>query len=689
MKDNRMEIPLERVFNMSQMELFDAREKETTFLHTIHNGKPSSLSMKELFNPEIYHTLHAVSYVASPRYFFHVTKDFKQIHLILGQSDVDFMELDLFNIEKRVKEYFALPDQIRKKIQQGQVQIRYGQPSIVIHSKIYLLKGDEHCRVIVGSANFSQNAFGNKNQFEIIRVDDNDWDLYQYHMDYYREIETFTLDYVPERAKKQEINLYLIRDPEFLTNVILEEFDQNRDKLVIDEETMKAIQSSPEKVEQKKNEVQAQKLVIETIYKPDKKKEHKVKTINELEKVKNKLQTKLASMYKKVESIDHRIPLYTDHQGRLYTRVGEEEEITPYGKTLDKEEIKKRLQNIHRFVEAYDKFTAQDDPTVVSKIYEVILYGFLSPFIWKIRDQFVLQDGMESMRSIFRPFLIMSGRAESGKTTVLEYLGRLIGHHEPFMGFRKFGNDAHRARRIEAVLQSEIVSPLLVDEFPSSFFTRTGGEDLVKTVSNEFAGPHPCVIGTTNTSGFSMPRQVDRRVYYLNISNTFRKDPTSKNYLMETLQQVDTALFKDFVVRMKERIKQGQPLYNKHEIEDVLYAAREIFLEYYNETGMEVPGYFPRKKFEDYQELARNEWLNIFQFRQDAFEINEKENTVRFDIDQFVKGRERQTLINMLPNEGILSDTNILVVKKDVFFEFLEIQDRSSWIKRLTSVFRR
>lgn len=104
---------------------------------------------------------------------------------------------------------------------------------------------------------------------------------------------------------------------------------------------------------------------------------------------------------------------------------------------------------------------------------------------------------------------------------------------------------------------------------------------------------------------------------------------------------------------------------------------------------MEPPSYFPRKKFEDYQELARKEWLNIFQFRKDAFEINEKENTVRFDIDQFVKLRERQTLINMLPNEEIVSDTNILVIKKDIFFDFLGISDRPSWMKKLTSILRK
>jgi len=121
----------------------------------------------------------------------------------------------------------------------------------------------------------------------------------------------------------------------------------------------------------------------------------------------------------------------------------------------------------------------------------------------------------------------------------------------------------------------------------------------------------------------------------------------------------------------------------------VLYSAREIFLEYYDQADMEPPSYFPRKKFEDYQELARKEWLNIFQFRKDAFEINEKENTVRFDIDQFVKLRERQTLINMLPNEEIVSDTNILVIKKDIFFDFLGISDRPSWMKKLTSILRK
>jgi hypothetical protein len=52
---------------VNQLDLFKTEKEQTNFLHIIHNGKPSLMSMAELFDHKTYHTLHAVSYAASPK----------------------------------------------------------------------------------------------------------------------------------------------------------------------------------------------------------------------------------------------------------------------------------------------------------------------------------------------------------------------------------------------------------------------------------------------------------------------------------------------------------------------------------------------------------------------------------------------------------------------------------------------
>jgi hypothetical protein len=291
------------------------------------------------------------------------------------------------------------------------------------------------------------------------------------------------------------------------------------------------------------------------------------------------------------------------------------------------------------------------------------------------------------MRNYLKPFMILSGRAESGKTTVLEFIGKMLGYPSPqYIQFNQLGasQGGVRTKNLQGILESQIVSPVLVDEITPSFFNEgSSGEDMVKSVSNYASGPHPSLIGTTNTSGFSMPRQVARRVYYLNIDNSFNQSQESKQYLMDILNEIDSSLFRDFVTRVHERIIREEALYKKDEVQDVLHVARQIFLEYYQNTGMKVPDYFPTQRFEDYQSLASREWREIFFHRRDEFEIIEHENKIRYEIEKHKKGKEKQTLIQMLPHDAVISDNDILVLQQDIFYEFIGIENEKNWWDKL------
>src|SRR5699024_9988480 len=99
----------------------------------------------------------------------------------------------------------------------------YSKKNDPIHSKIYLLDGKETTRVMIGSANFTEQAFSQRKQYEELIVYDNH-PLFDIYCERFREIYEETVDYVPEKFKQNLIGEPInIADPEQLFDVLIEE----------------------------------------------------------------------------------------------------------------------------------------------------------------------------------------------------------------------------------------------------------------------------------------------------------------------------------------------------------------------------------------------------------------------------------------------------------------------------------
>lgn len=76
---------------------------------------------------------------------------------------------------------------------------------ITIHSKLFILKNDQETRIIIGSANLTQKALSGKNQFEEVVAYDKTYnpDLVKLMVDRFEHIWSESIDYIPERLKKE------------------------------------------------------------------------------------------------------------------------------------------------------------------------------------------------------------------------------------------------------------------------------------------------------------------------------------------------------------------------------------------------------------------------------------------------------------------------------------------------------
>lgn len=681
------------VLEEGQLSLFEEQpiDADIRFLHVVKDLQSIQMSIGELFNSTIYDELLAVTYVASPKFFFNTTKKFKKIGLILGIEDGDFagpfaLGLETFlDAEKRINFINSLPQATQESICSNQFQIRYAKTGFSVHSKFYLLKGQQTNRIILGSANFTETAFQSKRQFEEVIVFD-DSPLFDVYLHRYDEIYKQTSDYIPETLKAKITKEQVwVADPEMMKDILLDEVMRNRVTVQFTEEEMEEIKLLPDKIEVEKEDAIKYKQIVEVITKKDTKTgTYKFLPVAELKQKAVSIKTIISKTHKRSEELDNRFKLiFNDATGLLYTEnlqsaesTPDTQELVPFSKPIESlDKLVRNLELINKFVEAYEIFTAREDRRNQSRICEIILYSFMAAYIWKMREHYATEEGRESVRRHFPPFLIIAGRSMSGKTTALEFVGMLLGNNRPYMAYEQVKD----SNIIWDYFHSSNVNPILIDEIDPKFFTSTAakkGERLIKFISNERKGRHPALIGTTNATGFDVNSQTAMRIYYLQIDNTFQKSlmSTSSKYLSNIMANIDSSLFQDFSFRMAQWLKDGKDFYTS---EDFLYATRVIFKGYYTECGLDIPAWFPESKFTDYDERGKFIWRELFRSHRQSFDVRE-DNSIFINIDEFGNqtNKDKANKINFLPPECIIEDSPVLVINKELFFKFIEWDEK-------------
>lgn len=664
-----------------QTGLFEQTEY-TPNLHILKDGKPVDWSFEQIFDASTFTELYAVTYVASPRFFFERTSNFKKIQLILGIADPEQqhqMFSALVDQKKRIEDWQSLPDDVQDRILEERYHIRYPLPHTIIHSKFYLLYSPETDlkRVVVGSANFTPNALIEPNQYEELLIFD-DPALYDCYLERFFLLKAKTEDYVPapiRRKGKEAARLLLIQDPDTQFDLLRDEFAKlNHREIAIPEEVMNRLEEEPKELGKKQETANQISRLVKLTTKSEKGKK-KLISVRQLVDKKQRIQAFLAPTYHRKEHLDPRPLLVVDKGNHLlYLKATDSDKALLFSRPADTETLREQLQLIHDFVEANRLFTVKDDPINQKRVFEAILYAFTSPFIWKMREHLIYSGiGETSQRYLFRPIMVLAGRSSSGKTTLIRFIAGLIGGYtgtDPYVSYSRL----NRANEILPFMETEFVAPVLVDELTESFFTGQSGERVAKYLANDLEGVHPCLIGTTNADGFSMKPQIARRIYFLMINSVFdsKRSDEAEEYWAKIQAKLTNDLFRDFTYRLAKRIQNDQPFAYK---KDFLQVAREIFQEYYEETKLPKPSFFPNQMINDYYERGKKIWADLYTERRKAFTVRKNELRVKKD-DLFKDPKERKINMNYLPPDVVIEETGILVLDKKRFLSFIGVKRR-------------
>ncbi len=660
---------------------------KSRYLHIVYEGRSVEWGPEELFRADCYDTFFGVSYVSSAGFFSRLVCPFQRVIFLFGIPESELANAfasrvrEFINVEQRIEFWNGLDETFREAVQSRRFDIRFippfGKPPLAVHSKFYLLidEKSQNKRLIIGSANLTEKAFLGRGQFEELLVFDNaDWiALYENR---FRELLKKSVDYIPDEIRKKDVRQLIYPDAETLKNVLIENAEKIRNIVVLDEEETEQIKTLPIEISYQKEEADRTKEIIEILTQ----KKNNKRILHPPEQIVKKsvaIKTAICKTNKRSADSDSRIFFhYMDRNDMLYRgQPGSGSELTLLSKQASTDEIRQSLAVINDFISAYGMYTIHPDTRNQSKIFEILLFAFMSPYIWKIRDDYALIEGRGSVRASFQPFLIIAGKAYSGKTTALEFISMLIGGN-PSERFLPYPH-VERSGVIFDYFHTENVFPILVDEVPINFFRSTDtkkGENLIKHVSNDISGKHPVFICTTNLSEFNVSSQILRRVYYLEIDKVFdkAKQIESNRYLNDLLPRVTKDLFMDFSRRIGGKIQQKESFY---ETDDLLAAGRNIFKNYYQLAGMTLPEWFAEKPFNDYEERGRRIWKKQFIIHPAHFK-SQDDGSIFVEESIFTDRRQRDIYLNFLRPDCVIEQNVILVLGKKEFYHFIQMDEQ-------------
>jgi len=681
------------------------------FLQVLYNDKSEEFNFDRIFDHNSFDEISIITFVSSPRFFFEKVKPFKKVTLILGIEDNASISRFYFDPVAQNEFYKDADDETISNIKNGNLKIYFSPLNTSIHSKLYILKNSStgSTRIVLGSANFTENALSGKRQFEEILVYDDNYNeaLVRFYEERYSYILKQCVDFIPERLKKKLkegvsfVNIKLgeddyieaIKDNVKIINQTISVTEETARELDI---LKKDIHDQEENIKHSLESVNRTKIIFEAVSKN----KHGVTAIitpSEVTRKKDIIIPKIFNKEIKKEFTDQRVFLqYIPNSESMFRRDIASGHSSNYAVKSDISVIKEKLLLLGKFIAAYDTFTTNDVKETKSRIFEVILYSFVSSYIWKIREEYARLDNKDEARASVPVFLLIAGLSQSGKTHLIKFISKIIGNCGQYYHYNRQSKlsslDHISPQIIDNFLYEENLTPVFVDEITKDYFSSQSsvssnymGEDYVKKITNTREGKFPTIIATSNTD-FSANAQVMRRIYYIQLNNPFdtgKKSETTK-YFNDIYESFGTELFQDFLLRISHKFREGIPF----DQEDFLNIGRSVFLDYFSETEMQIPEWFSDSRIDDYYLRGKQIWQRLYRTKKKGFTEDKTSNEITVDDDivfgsKLSVSKEKRECLQYLSAGIVKEDKGLVVLNRNKFLKFIS---KKQWI---ASIFNR
>lgn len=378
---------------------------------------------------------------------------------------------------------------ILERIHAGEAQF-YVVKDNIAHSKLYLLESAEprRRRVIVGSANFSERAFGGKQPETLLVFDDDDkaWDHYSREYDAVKETASDRID-LPVDVQSAEITFTdtpIMQDPGLTV--------------------FQPPQSGELTVQQVIHKVEELTIPVERIVSPQVTRDRGKYILTPTVKAEIK---KMRWRKGEEDNEETRPTSLTIHQESRHVSLSGDRI------SLDTDDmgLRQSSQAIVEYFNNYELGFVGDVPRLQRDYFTFMSWLYVSPFICDLRTQAVVSGG-----NIFHypSFAVIYGKSNCGKTSLVDTLiTSMFGHPHTVQ------KDSFTRSTLRGIQQNYGRFPVVFDDITRRRFN-DHGLDIVKDENLPAVKEHPCFILSMNAEPQSFQDEVIKRclMIYANTS---------------------------------------------------------------------------------------------------------------------------------------------------------------------------
>ncbi|MBQ9303487.1 phospholipase D family protein [Butyrivibrio sp.] len=641
--------------------------------------------------------VHIATYVTSPSVLYEIARKSKNCECILGIDDSEYIDMVNKSIIKNISvegaNFFAItPDDIKNLIVTDNFALHALKNGVVCHSKMYLLRKGDYRITLVGSFNLTEKGLGIRGgQYEDGFLSTSP-DVYDMYMQRFLSIKKDTIDYIPDKCKKLWENEQRTPLPSEMSDIKLDYIGDNAESLSVTTTQLKNMKADADPDSQT-----AAKIINEITDKAKSSVRH-IKSLPELQVIKPKLNLRV-DKYVDTSHLGDRMQLhYSKETNALYSSdAANDATAERFNAPLSNEELKVELQKLMSLTSWYRHMAANPSQELESTVWEILLHAFQAPFMSQVRKAYknIYQNSSDSSLGKIPNFLLINGPGNTGKSILINIINCLLqnGMYD-IPEWHDYRQDPYL---LEHQMTENNLYPVIVDEVKKEFLRkgkiRGCGEEWIKAYSNSLGvEARPYMLAATNEH-IELPTYIQSRLTYISMNDVFKchgnLEPDDAEWLDSFKAGLDNRLFKAFCDEMLKRIASGEVYrkqYNTEFYSDYVGAARDIFIRWFEETGLGAPEVFPLQPRDDYAYRGRRAWRNTFRdttVRSAFLPVSDTElqiNKEKLTDKQY--NTKSITLFNLLNNRLIIEhdEGGYCVVDRKKFFDWIGLED--PWIQK-------
>ena len=633
--------------------------------------------------------LHAVTYSIGLRQVENVMKFFERGEVIIGSHEQISLDVAaMIALQKIAVDCVSKNNFLQRLIKSGAFKFYVTDR---VHAKIYLMRADDgRCRVILASANFSANAWQNRQRENFVVMDEPE--AYEHYLNVFDNLRRNSADEIDVDArplKDDGTNLELLPA---IKNVVA-----SKRAIVLHELPPESKEEAEYFFVQRSEAEKFRALFKEVGVHPNPQGKTLI-VVDKIQRVKNLMKSEHEKVLARQKNRSTLAPEFLlDYDNHRATFNGEVWNLNPSA-----DEIRADIKNLLEYVQGTKIFTG-DTSQLQTTYWKIILYMFASPFFARLRYFYSSLVPPNSTGKVFPMYMILRGRKSGGKSLIVTTGQKLMFDRIlPAIPAKEIAPS-----KMESFKLTIKGCPILVDDANNRNLQYM--KEFVKddySLINGKIFDHGTFIFTSNDAE-QVKQEISKRVVVFGFDSQLNDDvAVQRDTALKKIQnRMHNALYRNFLAKifpkvdaLTEEIIAGE---KEDWFPDIFRIAAETLTEIFREHGFDIPSELKIFTWKDYlgEKIKSNQAVvmieNLFELKPEIFSVDASKDRLTINLSSL----DQKTQINVSelfeaelpPSTERTRVGNIVTMKLSEIKKFARVTfaDDKNLLQKFFSLFKR